>query len=157
MAADENRATIEELFAAMDRHDGEAMAACYTPDATFSDPVFGSLRDGEVADMWRMLIGRSTDLTVELLEHDADDTWGTAHWVARYTFGQTGRPVVNDVHSELKFSSEGLIARQEDTFDFWRWARQALGRSGVFLGWTPVLQHSVRDRARARLEAYRAD
>ena len=157
MAADENRATIERFYAAMGRHDGEAMAACYAPDATFCDPVFGKLlRPGEAADMWRMLFGRATDLTVELLERDADDTWGTAHWVARYTFGPVKRYVVNDVHSTLKFATPGLIIRQEDTFNFWRWSQQALGGAGWLLGWTPVLQHSVRDRARARLEAFRA-
>lgn len=153
--AADNLATIERFYAALDRHDGEAMAACYSPGATFTDPVFAHLSDGEPADMWRMLTGRSADLRVELREHDADEGTGTAHWVARYTFGQTGRPVVNDVHSWFRFDGAGRIVVQQDDFDLWRWARQALGPVGLWLGWTPVLQHSVRDKARGGLEAFR--
>jgi hypothetical protein len=155
MGAAENRATIERLYAGMGSHDGEAMAACYTADARFSDPVFVDLTGDEPGDMWRMLTGRSADLRVELVEHDADEREGTAHWVAHYTFGQTGRAVVNDVRSSFVFDDSGLIRVQRDEFDFWAWARQALGRRGRLLGWTPVLQHTVRDRARAGLEAFR--
>jgi ketosteroid isomerase-like protein len=156
VAAADNIDTIERLYAAMDRHDGEAMAACYAPDATFSDPVFAGLADGEPQDMWRMLVGRSGDMTVELVEQGAEgEDRGTARWIARYTFGQTGRPVVNDVRSQFRFDSDGLIVEQLDEFDFWRWARQALGPVGLLAGWTPVLQHSVRDKARARLAAFR--
>jgi ketosteroid isomerase-like protein len=155
MAAEDNRETIERLYTAMGAHDGEAMAGCYAEGATFTDPVFVSLRDGEPQDMWRMLIGRSRDMTVELVEHEAADTSGTAHWVARYTFGQTGRPVVNDVRSLFEFDDAGLIVDQLDDFDFWRWSRQALGPVGLVAGWTPVVQHSVRDKARAGLNAFR--
>jgi ketosteroid isomerase-like protein len=155
MAAEANSATIQRLYAAMNSHDGEGMAACYAEGATFSDPVFVGLRDGETQDMWRMLVGRSRDMTVELVGHDVEGDTGTAHWVARYTFGQTGRPVVNDVRSLFQFDHAGLIVEQYDDFDFWRWARQALGPAGWFAGWTPVLLHSVRDKARAGLNAFR--
>ena len=155
MAAEDNLRTIEALYAALDRSDGEAMAALYAPQATFTDPVFVGLSDGEPGDMWRMLTSRAQDMSVELVGRDAEDDRGTAHWVARYTFGQTGRPVVNDVRSLFRFDGTGRIVDQQDDFDFWRWARQALGRSGLLLGWTPVLQHQVRDRARAGLEAFR--
>ena len=59
MSEEANLATIARLYAAMDAHDGEAMAACYAPTATFTDPVFVNLSDGEPQDMWRMLVGRS--------------------------------------------------------------------------------------------------
>ena len=147
-----NVATIERLYASLDKADGEAMAACYAAEATFTDPVFVGLSDGEPADMWRMLTSRARDMSVELVERDADDSSGTAHWVARYTFAQTGRPVVNDIRSLFRFDDAGLIIDQQDDFDFWRWTRQALGPRGLLLGWTPVLQHAVRDRARAGLE-----
>ena len=74
--------------------------------------------------MWRMLTGRSADLSVELLDRAADADTGSAHWIARYTFGRTGRPVVNDVRSTFRFA-DGLIVDQRDEFDFPRWARQA--------------------------------
>ena len=94
MGAAANVATIEKLYAALGRGDGEEMASCYAPQATFTDPVFVGLSDGEPGDMWRMLTSRAQDMSVELVERDADDSDGTAHWVARYTFAQTGRPVV---------------------------------------------------------------
>ena len=156
MGATENLATIERLYDALGRADGETMAACYAPSATFTDPVFVGLADGEPGDMWRMLTSRAQGMTVELLEHETEgDDRGSAHWVARYTFAQTGRPVVNDVRSIFRFDDGGLIVDQQDDFDFWRWTRQAMGRQGLLLGWTPVLQHGVRDRAMAGLEAFR--
>ena len=47
---------IERFYAAFDRKDGDAMAACYAPGARFSDPVFGELRGEQPGAMWRMLL-----------------------------------------------------------------------------------------------------
>jgi uncharacterized protein len=150
-----SRELIERLYGAMNRGDGETMAACYAPDARFSDPAFGELRGSEPGDMWRMLTGRATDLTVELAEHDADERTGTAHWIARYTFGPTGRHVVNDIRATFRFEG-GLITEHDDRFSFYKWSRQALGLPGMLLGWTPLLRASVRRRARGDLEKFRA-
>ena len=103
--------------------------------------------------MWRMLTGRSDDLKVELLEHDADESTGTAHWRATYTFTQTGRHVVNDVRARFRFE-DGLIAEHEDDFSFHRWSRQALGAPGLLLGWTPVLRSATQRKARASLDQF---
>lgn len=148
-----NEDLIERFYAAFDRHDGETMAACYTPDARFSDPVFPDLRGREPGAMWRMLTARSEDLRVELAEHEADDTQGSAHWIARYTY--EGRPVVNDIRATFRFR-DGRIAEHHDVFSFPRWARQALGPAGVLLGWTPLLRGAVRKKARAGLDAFLA-
>ena len=40
MSAEDNKQLIERFYAAFGRRDGDAMAACYAPDASFSDPVF---------------------------------------------------------------------------------------------------------------------
>jgi SnoaL-like domain len=129
------------------------MASCYAPQATFSDPVFVGLDSREAGGMWRMLTGQATDLRIELLEHSSDGERGSAHWRAHYTFSQTGRPVINDVHASFRFA-DGLIAEHIDEFDFYRWARQALGIQGLLLGWTPVLHSAVRRRARGSLEQF---
>jgi ketosteroid isomerase-like protein len=150
-----NLALIDEFYAAFARLDGVAMAQCYAPDATFSDPVFVGLRGEQPGGMWRMLTSRAKDLTVDLVSRDAEETAGTAHWVAHYQFAQTGRPVVNDVHSRFHFV-DGLIAEQVDEFDFHRWSRQALGLPGLLLGWTPMLRRSVQGKARAGLDKYLA-
>lgn len=149
-------ATIERFYAAFAERDGEAMAACYAPDVRFSDPVFPDLRGAEAGDMWRMLTAAGGDLQVELHEHESDGTRGSARWIARYTFTQTGRRVVNDVRATMVFAADGLIAEHRDSFSFHRWSRQALGPAGLLLGWTPILQAKVRRTAAARLAAFRS-
>ena len=142
------------FYEAFARRDGDAMAACYTPDARFSDPVFGELRGSEPGDMWRMLTGRAQDLEVRLVSHDADDAAGRANWVADYTF-RTGRRVHNDVQATFRFR-DGLIAEHDDRFSFHAWARQALGPVGLALGWTPLLRAKVSREALAGLAAFRS-
>jgi uncharacterized protein len=148
-----NESLIERFYAAFAARDGAAMAACYAPDVTFSDPVFTNLRGPEAGGMWRMLTGRATDLRIELLEHEATENTGSAQWRAHYTFTQTGRPVTNDVRASFRFR-DGLIADHRDDFSFHRWSRQALGAPGLLLGWTPLLRSSVGRRARAGLEEF---
>jgi ketosteroid isomerase-like protein len=151
-----NEALIERFYAAFAERNGAAMAACYAPEVSFSDPVFPDLHGEEAGAMWRMLTERATDLRIELLEREAGDERGSARWRAHYTFTQTGRPVVNDVRASFRFAG-GLIVEHRDEFDFHRWARQALGPVGLVLGWTPLLRASVRRRARAGLEQFRAE
>jgi uncharacterized protein len=132
------------------------MAACYGPDAEFSDPVFRDLRGGEVAGMWRMLCERATDLRIELGPVVADGDGGTARWEAWYTFSATGRPVHNVIDARFRFES-GLIRRHVDRFDLYGWARQALGLRGVLLGWAPPVQHTIRAQARRSLDKFLRD
>jgi len=148
-----NDELIQRFYAAFARGDGDAMAACYTPDARFNDPVFTGLQGEEPGAMWRMLTSRATDLEIELREHEAGDETGSAHWIATYTFTQTGRPVVNDVRASFHFR-DGLIAEHRDDFSFHRWSRQALGTPGLLLGWTPILRGATGKRARASLDEF---
>jgi ketosteroid isomerase-like protein len=140
---------VQRFYEAFHRRDGDTMAGMYAPDGHFCDPVFGDLTGAEAGAMWQMLTGRARDLTVELVEHDGR----SAHWIARYTFTQTGRPVVNDVHATFTIA-DGLIVDHVDRFSFWAWSRQALGMRGVLLGWTPKLRSKVTDTARSGLEEF---
>jgi ketosteroid isomerase-like protein len=145
---------IERFYAAFARLDGAAMAACYAPDARFSDPVFVGLQGTQPGAMWKLLTGRARDLEVRLVECRAGAQDGSAHWLADYTFS-TGRQVHNDVHAEFRFR-DGLIADHRDSFSFYAWTRQALGPAGLLLGWTPFLQAKVRREARAGLDEFLA-
>src|SRR4051795_2226692 len=138
---------IQRFYAAFDKHDGDTMAACYAPDAQFSDPVFGELHGDEPGAMWKMLTGRAEDLQVQLVDKTVSGDTGTAHWIAHYTFTQTGRKVVNDVHASFRFA-DGLIVDHRDEFDFTRWARQAIGVAGLL----PRVLSTVRKKARAGLD-----
>jgi hypothetical protein len=140
---------IARFYTAFQALDAEAMASCYAEDARFSDPVFTDLRGQQVGDMWRMLCASATDLSLTV--DSVTDT--SAHWVATYTFPSTGRRVVNDIRASFVMS-EGLILEHRDTFDLWAWSRQALGPTGVLLGWTPLLQGRVRGQAMAGLRRY---
>lgn len=155
MSADSNRALIERFYGAFDRCDGAAMTACYCSDAHFRDPAFGDLHGSEVGAMWRMLTGRASDLAVELRSHDADERSGSANWVASYTFS-TGRHVVNDIQAAFVFD-HGLIADHVDSFGFGRWARQALGPTGIAVAMLPPLRAKVRGQARAQLDVFMAE
>lgn len=146
-------ALIVELYEAFGRRDGEAMASCYNADARFCDPAFGELQGPEVGRMWRMLTARAESLEIELHEHEAGESTGTAHWIARYPFAATGRRVVNDIQAEFRFR-DGLIAEHNDRFDLRRWAAQALGLRGRILGLTPLLRVVVRRQARGQLAAF---
>ena len=151
----DNARVIREFYEAFDRHDGDAMARAYAPDARFHDPVFGELTGAEAGDMWRMLTSRAEDLDVELAEHSAEGDEGTARWIATYTFAATGRKVVNDIRASFVFR-DGKIAEHDDSFSFFRWSRQAMGPMGLALGWTPLLPMMVGRRARGDLEKFRA-
>jgi ketosteroid isomerase-like protein len=150
----DNANLIRQLYGALNRHDGEAMAEMYDPEGRFHDPAFGELTGAEAGDMWRMLTERADDLTVELAEHSAEGEVGSARWIARYTFTRTGRPVVNDVRARFRFR-DGRIAEHDDSFSFFGWARQALGPAGMVLG-LPPMSLLVRRRARADLETFQS-
>ena len=156
MAAADNLATIERLYAAFGECNGAAMTACYAPGAHFRDPAFGDLEGDDVGAMWRMLTGRATDLVIELHEHEAGEETGTAHWIARYTFS-TGRPVVNDIQARLRFAPDGRIADHVDEFDFRNWAKQALGPSGQLDALLPPLRTKARAKALDQLATFRRD
>ena len=150
-----NAALIGRFYGSLGAKDGVAMSDCYAPSATFEDPAFGLLDAAAAGAMWRMLTARSADLTLDVSEIVADDEAGSAHWIARYTFTQTGRPVVNDIRASFRFA-DGLIIEHRDRFDWWRWARQALGPPGLLLGWNPLFHNAVRKKARSSLDEFRA-
>ena len=148
-----NSAVISRFYEAFQRLDAEAMAECYSDDVLFSDPVFGTLRGAQAADMWRMLTARAQNFSVIFDQVRADDRTGSAHWVATYLFSQTGRTVVNAIEARFVLR-DGKICEHHDHFDLWRWSRQALGFKGLLLGWSPLVQNAIRAQAHKGLKAF---
>ncbi len=134
---------IEDFYGSFAAGDGDGMERCYHPEVRFSDPAFPDLRGPEVMKMWRMLLSRADDLEITLGDHSAEGAIGSAHWTAGYTFSRTGRYVVNEIDASFRFA-DGLIIEHDDSFDFWKWSRMALGAPGTFLGWSPMLKKKVR-------------
>ena len=142
---------IHDFYSAFKERNHEAMAVCYHPEIRFSDPAFPDLRGPRAAAMWRMLCERGTDLELEYSQVEADETTGSAHWQARYTFRATRRKVHNKISAQFRFR-DGKIVEHRDRFDFWAWSRQALGPAGLLLGWTPLLRRKVQRTAGSQLD-----
>lgn len=149
----DHAALLHSFYAAFQRRDYRTMAACYTSDAEFHDPVFPHLTGWRVAAMWRMLCERATDLRIEADQVRASADEGSAHWDAWYTFSQTGRFVHNSVQASFLFR-DGRIRKHSDAFDLYAWARQALGVKGLLLGWTPPVQRAIRAHASHALDTF---
>jgi ketosteroid isomerase-like protein len=149
-----NTELIERFYTAFQQRDAETMVACYADDVVFSDPAFGELRGDEARDLWRLLVARAQDFSLTFDSVEADDHTGRAHWVASYLFSQTGREVVNRIDARFVFR-DGLIVEHRDSFNLWRWMRQAMGIRGTLLGWSPLVQRAIRAQARRGLALYR--
>lgn len=148
-----NEKLIQDFYSAFQRHDAAGMAACYHPDITFTDSVFQGLKGDRAKAMWYMLTERGKDMQLTVSNIKADDQIGSAHWEAHYTYSATGRKVINKIDSAFKFK-DGKIIEQRDTFNLTTWARQALGPSGVLLGWTPFMQNAIRRKALEGLDKF---
>lgn len=145
MTDGETRAALTRFYEAFARGDGEAMAATY---ATFEDPIF-LLRGPAIGKMWIGLTRGAKGFSTQFNVARAESGTGTVEWTARYLFGGKRR-VVNAIVSEIEMR-DGLIVRQKDTFDFPRWAAQALGLPGLLFGRMQWLRRSVSKSAAARL------
>src|SRR5436190_14976662 len=119
-----NTALIRALYAAFARREGAAMAACYAPDARFSDPVFTDLRGAEIGAMWTMLCGRAKSLEIRLVDASSEGDGGRARWEADYPFAATGRTVHNVIDARFVFR-DGRIVEHVDAFPLWKWTRMA--------------------------------
>lgn len=146
---------ITTFYEAFSRRDAEGMVACYADDVRFSDPVFPELRGEQAKNMWRMLCELGKDLRVEFRDVTADGDRGTAHWEAYYTFSATGRKVHNVIDARFVLTN-GKIVEHVDTFDLWRWSGLALGVPGKLLGWSSLLQNTIRKNAGKSLSTWSA-
>lgn len=147
-----NENTIHKFYTAFANANASQMCECYHPEIQFQDPAFGILKGKEVCQMWKMLLERSKgDLTIEYSEIKVKENTGSAFWIARYSFSKTNRKIVNSVATKFHFK-EGLIIKQFDDFDLWKWSKQAFGLIGLLLGWTGFFQKKIQKQARLSLK-----
>ena len=126
------------------------MQDCYADDAVFNDEVFSDLDAEEVRAMWEMFCVKGKDIRIEFSNVQAGENTASAEWKAWYTFSKTNRKVVNHIKANFTISS-GKIVAHTDHFNFYKWAAQALGSTGMLLGWVPLVKNKVRKEARKNL------
>ncbi len=141
-----NQQLITKFYTCFQNKDYKGMQACYADNGTFSDEVFVNLNSAQVKAMWEMLCVRGKDLTLNFKNVQINGLQGSAEWIAYYTFGASGRKVVNHVKASFVIEN-GKIIKHTDVFKFYKWTRQALGMTGVLLGWTGFLKKKVRQGA----------
>lgn len=148
-----NQQLLTSFYEAFQRKDYATMQACYADTAVFNDAVFQNLDATHTRTMWEMLIRRGKDLELTFSDIEANDTTGSAAWTATYTFSQTKRRVVNHVKASFAFEN-GKISQHTDHFNFYDWSKQALGLSGLLLGWTGFFRKKVQQTAFRSLTDY---
>ena len=151
----ENEQIIKHFYESFADNNADEMIACYHDEVEFSDPAFGLLKGVEAKNMWKMLIERGGNIKIEYKNVSADGEKCSADWTAEYLFSKTGRKVFNRIHAEFEFK-DGKLFRHTDSFDVWKWSKQALGLSGYLLGWSSFLQNKIRQNARKSLWEYSA-
>lgn len=148
-----NEELITRFYTCFSKGDYRGMQNCYAGNATFSDPVFQNLDAAEVKAMWEMLCKRGKDMQITFTNVTANEQSGSAEWTAVYTFSASGRKVINHVSAKFRIEN-GLFIQHTDTFNFHKWAHQALGLKGWLLGGTSFLKNKVRTNARKSLSDF---
>src|SRR5690606_30190471 len=93
----------------------------------------------------------SKSIDVEFSDIVANDVGGSANCVADYKFA--GRPVQNCISSEFTFK-DGLIIKQVDSYDLWKWSQQALGLQGLLFGWSLLMKNRIQRQAISSLRKF---
>ncbi|TDD97960.1 nuclear transport factor 2 family protein [Flavobacterium cellulosilyticum] len=146
-----NEKTIIKFYTALANADANQMCECYHPNIKFRDPIFGLLKGNNVCQMWKMLIVKNKgELKIDYFDIKADNYLGAASWIATYHFSKTNRKVVNSISTLFHFQ-DGLIIKQNDDFDIWKWSKQAIGFKGFLLGWTGFFQKKIQKQAQKSL------
>lgn len=149
-----NAELVESFYKAFAAGNTEAMVDCYHSNIQFQDPAFGVLKNEDAKNMWRMLIERSKGQIKILYSNiSANENTGRANWTAEYMFTQTGRKVINVITAEFEFA-DGKIIRHTDTFDLYKWSKQALGLKGHLLGWTSFMRKQIQQQSGKLLKNY---
>jgi ketosteroid isomerase-like protein len=125
-----NSEVITRLFTALQRHDHQAMAACYDDDATFKDIAFEISGRKRIHAMWHMICDGDIRARFDIVE--VDDRSAVVKVVDDYTFRASGRKVHNVIESRFRLRN-GSIVDQQDACDAQEWAGMALGGVSGFL------------------------
>ena len=146
--------TADKFYASFSQGNANEMLKLYHPEIEFADPAFGTLKAEKAHAMWRMLLSsKQAQLKISYTIIDYSDTQVKVNWIADYYFGPKKRKVKNNVIADLTFQ-DGKVIKHTDSFDLWKWSRQALGISGFLPGWSGFLKRKIQERTNKRLINY---
>lgn len=152
-----NEELISKFYQSFGEQNIEGMLACYHEEVVFEDPAFGVLKNGDPAQMWRMLLSRSTgNTTIECSNIKANETTGSANWRAAYEYGPKRRKVINEISAQFEFK-DGKIIKHTDKFNLWKWTQQALGLPGYLLGWSPFMKKKINQMTNKLLTEFKKE
>lgn len=151
---EKNKQVIENFYNALNEGNIQEMMKQYHSDVIFEDPGFGKLDYYQVVKMWEMLISkRSQSFKLIYKNVEAHENVGSVNWIVTYHYSATQRKVVNNIMAQFKFC-DGKIIEHKDSFNLWKWTRQALGISGYLLGWTAFMRKKLNQGTKEVLEDY---
>lgn len=145
---------INKFYTSFAEGNWNGMTSCYHDDIMFQDPAFGQLTGERAKKMWEMLLSQkneTTKITFANVQTTADIA--SAKWTAEYIFGEKKRKVINNVTAKFKFK-DGKIIEHIDSFNMWKWSKQALGMPGYLLGWTSFMKNKVQKSTNQKLDTY---
>ncbi|MCF2443834.1 nuclear transport factor 2 family protein [Dyadobacter sp. CY345] len=148
-----NKELITHFYTSFQQKDYQSMQDCYADQAVFNDEAFKNLNSDEVKAMWEMLCKTGKELKLTFGNISETASGATAEWTASYLFSRTGKTVVNNIHA-IFLIENGKIIKHTDTFDFYIWAKQAFGLTGLLIGWTPFFKNKVQTTARESLAKF---
>lgn len=149
-----NKDLIKKFYTSFSEGRIKEMMECYHEDILFQDPAFGKLQGERAIKMWEMLVSqKSAHTKISFGNIQATTDHANARWIAEYRFGKKKRKVVNNVNAVFKIK-DGKIIEHHDTFDLWKWSKQALGTSGYLLGWTPYMKTKIQQSTNKKLDAF---
>ncbi len=150
-----NSELIETFYTSFSNADFKGMVECYHEDIVFEDPAFGKLKGERAAKMWEMLLSqKKSDIKISFNSIEATTENGKANWVAEYYYGK--RKVVNNISANFKFK-DGKIIEHIDTFDLWKWTKQAMGTTGYLMGWSSFMKNKIQKTVNKRLDKFMAN
>ncbi|UMB54315.1 nuclear transport factor 2 family protein [Lutibacter sp. A64] len=152
-----NKELIEKFYTSFSNGNASGMTECYHKGIQFQDPVFGKLKGDEAFKMWEMLLSKKSATTkISFSGIKTSENKGSVNWVANYVYGKNKRKVTNKVSANFKFK-DGKIIEHIDTFNVWKWSKQALGTVGFLLGWTPFMKHKIQKITKKQLENFMSE
>ncbi len=128
-----NAETIKKFYTAMQNGDKKTIMSLYHPDATFSDPAFPNIKGKKLDSMWELITTSKPEIQFRDVKANDDGTV-TGRWEADYELIK-GNPIHNKIDSKFEFDKDGKIIKHTDSFDFAKWADQAIpGLAGKLAG-----------------------